>query len=102
MCMNQLPHGRIAATIVLTLTTFSLLLFRGAASAQQLQAVRSTSFDQRLVEARRQYFAGLQGDHAAARFASMVRVLPVGMTKFRLVPAPLVSSRRQGDLSVPP
>ena len=81
MCMNQLPHGRIAATIVLTLTTFSLLLFRGAASAQQLQQVRSTSFDQRLVEARRQHFAGLQGDHAAAdkahtSFAALSREFP--------------------------
>lgn len=70
MCMHELP-------ISLALSVLSLLLLPG----QSLQAVRAASFEQRMTEARRQYFAGLQGDHAAAdrahaSFAALSRDFP--------------------------
>jgi hypothetical protein len=77
--MNQL--GRAATAIFRTLATFSLLFLGSTASAQQLQDVRSPGFDRRMVEARRQYFADLQGDHAATdkahtSFAALSRDFP--------------------------
>jgi hypothetical protein len=67
--------------IHLCMNSFSISLLLLLLSGQSLQAVSSASFDQRLVEARRQYFAGLQGDHAAAdkahtSFAALSRDFP--------------------------
>jgi hypothetical protein len=64
--IDEHPKRILKGAIVLM---SAFLLFDGAVPAQNLQAARSTSFNQRLAEARLQYFADLQGDHGAAEKA---------------------------------
>jgi hypothetical protein len=76
-----LRMSRGPGVALLTLPALALLLFHGAATAQGLQSVRPAGFEQRLAEARRQYFADLQGDRAAASraqasFAALSRDFP--------------------------
>jgi hypothetical protein len=61
----------------ISLALLLLLLLPG----ESLQAAGAVSFEQRMNEARRQYFADLQGDHAAAErahagFAALARDFP--------------------------
>ncbi len=80
--MSKSSQGRIAATIFFGVMAFSLLSFSRALPAQTPQpAARSASFDRRMAEARKLYFADLQGDRADAAkardsFAELSRDFP--------------------------
>jgi hypothetical protein len=74
----ELPQ-RLSSSAFLFMAAFFLLPC--GVSAQQLQPARSASFNQRLAQARVQYFADLQGsrgaaDQARASFAALAKDFP--------------------------